>query len=50
MSSTQKERALLKSAYKVGGKPSPKWAAKVDKMSDSQVIAVLRRLQAQNKI
>lgn len=45
-----RERELLKSAYKVGGKPSPKWVRKVDKMSDAQVIAVLRRLQAQNKI
>lgn len=42
---TNRERELLKSAY-----PSKKWAAKVDKMSDAQVIAVLRRLQAQNKI
>lgn len=40
-----KERELLKQAY--SGK---KWAEKVDKMSDSQVIAVLRRLQAQKKI
>ena len=42
---TQKERELLKTAY-----PGPTWAKKVDKMSDSQVIAVLRRLQAQKKI
>lgn len=42
---TQTERALLKRAYS-----GPAWAAKVDKMSDNQVIAVLRRLQAQKKI
>lgn len=42
---THNEREKLKSAY-----PGKKWADKVDKMSDSQVIAVLRRLQAQNKI
>lgn len=45
-----KEREQLKSAYKVGGKPAPSWVKKVDKMSDAQVIAVLRRLQSQNKI
>lgn len=39
------ERKLLKDAY-----PSKKWAAKVDKMSDSQVIAVLMRLKSQGKI
>lgn len=42
---TTNERNLVKEAY-----PSKKWAAKVDKMSDSQVIAVLRRLQTQGKI
>lgn len=43
--SANKERELLKKAY--SGKA---WAKKVDKMPDEQVIAVLRRLQAQNKI
>lgn len=42
---TRAEREMLKTAY-----PSKKWADKVDKMSDSQVIAVLRRLQSQNKL
>lgn len=42
---TQKERELLKTAY-----PSKGWAEKVDRMKDDQVIAVLRRLQDQNKI
>lgn len=41
----QSDRAILKSAY-----PSKKWAEKVDKMSESQVVAVLRSLRAQNKI
>lgn len=38
-------RELLKQAY-----PSPKWAKKVDKMSESQVVAVLMRLKAQGKL
>lgn len=42
---TTQERELLKRAY-----PSKKWAEKVDKMADSQVIAVLMRLKAQGKI
>ena len=42
MSNTYKERELLKTAY--GG--SQQWKAKVEKMSDAQVIAVLRRLQS----
>lgn len=41
---TQAERQLLKTAY------GPSWAAKVDKMSDSQVIAVLARLRAKKII
>lgn len=44
MASNQ-DRETLKKAY-----PSRKWAQKVDKMSDSQVVAVLMRLRAQNKI
>lgn len=39
------ERELLKKAY-----PSKKWAAKVDKMSDSQVAAVYLRLKSQGKV
>jgi hypothetical protein len=42
---THNERSLLKAFYPT----SPSWAAKVDKMSDAQVIAVLRRLQSQKK-
>lgn len=38
-------RIELKRAYK-----GASWAAKVDKMSDNQVLAVYRRLQSQNKI
>lgn len=45
MGTTIKEREQLKQAY-----PSKRWAEKVDKMSDSQVIAVLMRLKLQNKI
>lgn len=40
-----KERELLKTVY-----PSKKWATKVDKMSDSQVVAVYMRLRAQGKL
>lgn len=39
------EREAVKAAYN-----SPKWAAKVDKMSDQQAIAVYMRLKAQGKI
>lgn len=42
---THNERAQLKAFYPT----SKKWAAKVDKMPDAQVIAVLRRLQSQKK-
>lgn len=42
---TRAERELLKKVY-----PSKKWAEKVDKMSDSQVIAVTQRLKSQNKL
>jgi hypothetical protein len=42
---TNNERNLLKAFYPT----SKKWAAKVDKMPDNQVIAVLRRLQSQKK-
>jgi len=44
--STVSERARLKNAYS----GSKKWADKVDKMSDAQVIAVLRKFQATNKL
>ena len=40
-----KEREALKAAY-----PSNKWAQKVNKMSDSQVIAVYMRLKLQGKV
>jgi hypothetical protein len=39
------DRLLLKSAY-----PNKKWAAKVDKMSDNQVVAVVLRLKQQGKL
>lgn len=42
---TNNERAQLKAFYPT----STTWAAKVDKMPDAQVIAVLRRLQSQKK-
>jgi hypothetical protein len=42
---THQERELVKRAY-----PSKTWAAKVDKMSDAQLIAVLMRLKLQGKI
>lgn len=39
------ERERLKGAYN-----NPAWAKKVDKMSDDQVIAIFKRLQAQGKL
>lgn len=45
MATTTKDRELLKSVY-----PGKKWADKVDKMSEGQVVAVIMRLRAQNKI
>lgn len=39
------EREQLKKAY-----PSRRWWAKVDKMSDSQVVAVYMRLRLQGKV
>lgn len=39
------ERERLKKVYS-----STAWSQRVDKMSDSQVIAIYRRLQAQGKI
>lgn len=41
----KKDRELLKQVY-----PSKKWAEKVDKMSDSQVVAVMLRLKGQGKL
>lgn len=38
-------RASLKTVY-----PSSKWARKVDRMTDDQVVAIYRRLQAQGKL
>lgn len=40
------KRQLVKDAYN----GSPKWAAKVDKMTDEQVIAVYFRLKKNNQI
>lgn len=42
---TTTERERLKTAYS-----GDAWKKKVDRMSDNQVIAVLRRLQSQNKL
>lgn len=42
---TNAERKLLKDAY-----PGKKWAEKVDKMSDSQVIAVLSRFRSKGYV
>lgn len=42
---TRAEREQLKKQY-----PSKTWAAKLDKMSDSQVIAILLRLKLQGKL
>lgn len=42
---TQAMRASLKTVYK-----GRRWAAKVDKMSDEQVVAIYRNLQQQNKV
>lgn len=39
------DREQLKRAY-----PNKKWADKVDKMSDSQVVAVVLRLRQQGKL
>lgn len=40
------KRQLVKDAYN----GSPKWAAKVDKMTDEQIIAVYFRLKQNNQI
>lgn len=40
-----KERETLKGVY-----PSKKWAQRVDKMTDSQVVAVYMRLKLQGKV
>lgn len=40
-----KEREAVKAAY-----PSRKWATKVSKMDDQQVIAVYLRLKSQGKV
>lgn len=45
MNDTDKKREALKSAY--SGK---KWAAKVNKMSEAQVIATYLRLKGQGKV
>lgn len=42
--STLNERAALKKLY------GPSWAARVDKMSDAQVVAIYRKFQAQKKL
>jgi len=45
MSDTEHKREILKGVY-----PSPKWTAKVNKMSEGQVIAVYLRLKEQGKV
>jgi hypothetical protein len=42
--STLNERAALKKLY------GRVWAARVDKMSDAQVIAIYRKFQAEKKL
>lgn len=42
---TLAKRAALKTAY-----TGKRWKAKVDKMSDEQVLAIYRNLQLQNKL
>lgn len=45
------KREAIRGAYRgLDGKPSKSWSAKVDKMSDQQVIAVYLRLKNTNKI
>lgn len=39
------QREQLKQVY-----PNKKWAEKVDKMSEAQVVAVYMRLRQQNKV
>lgn len=46
MSDILLKRQLVKDAYN----NSPKWCAKVDKMTDEQVIAVYFRLKQKNQI
>lgn len=46
MSDILMKRQLVKDAYN----NSPTWSAKVDKMSDDQVIAVYFRLKKKNQI
>lgn len=45
MSNIERKREALKGAYR-----SAAWRAKVNRMSDAQVIAVYLRLQSQNVI
>lgn len=42
---SRQQRELLKKAY-----PGKKWAKKVEKMTEAQVVAVYMRLKQQNKI
>jgi hypothetical protein len=46
MSGISQKRELIKRAYS----PSITWPAKVDKMTDSQVIAIFFKLKKQGKI
>lgn len=43
--SVEQMREALRKSY-----PGPAWSAKVDKMSDHQVLAVYNRLLNQNKL
>lgn len=40
-----KEREALKAVY-----PNPRWAIKVEQMTDTEVVAVYLRLKSQNKL
>jgi hypothetical protein len=42
---TKQKREALKGAY-----PGDKWAAKVDSMTDSEVVAIYLRLKKQGKV
>lgn len=46
MADCYKEREALKNVYP----KSPGWAAKVDKMSDVQVVAIYSKFRAQGKL
>lgn len=45
------QREAVKGAYRnLNGQPAPKWATKVNHMTDEQVTAVYLRLKKQGKV